>query len=152
MVVGDGVDMCGRRLLGCRRVVPGTSCPWWPSFPGSPSSGARSLRREIGSKTCAVVVPVLDLDHACHCRGHEGDNPDGEGPRQRGAGWQCYAPAADCGCPDRSLNAKVLSTFGWTAEGPWVSSRTRPCAGGALRTWHIFQIADRAPGDSLVGP
>jgi hypothetical protein len=50
-----------------------------------------------------------------------------------GAGWQCYAPAADCGCPDQSLTAKVLSTFGWTAEGPWVSSGTRPCVGGAPR-------------------
>jgi hypothetical protein len=64
--------MCGRQLLGCRRVVPGTSYPWWPSFPGSPSSGACSLRREIGSQTCAVVVTVLDLDHACHCRGPGG--------------------------------------------------------------------------------
>jgi hypothetical protein len=45
-----------------------------------------------------------------------GDNLDGEGPHRRGAGWQCYAPAADCGCPDRSLTARVLSMFGWTAE------------------------------------
>jgi hypothetical protein len=29
--------------------------------------------------------------------------------------------------------------FGWTAEGPWVSSGTRPCAGGALQIWHIFK-------------
>jgi hypothetical protein len=41
-----------------------------------------------------------------------GDNLDGEGPHQRGAGWRCYAPAADCGCPNRSLTAKVLSMFG----------------------------------------
>jgi hypothetical protein len=72
MVVGGGVDMCGQQLLGCRRVVPGTSYPWWPSFPGSPSSGAHSLRCEIGSKTCAVAVPVLDPDHACHCCGPGG--------------------------------------------------------------------------------
>jgi hypothetical protein len=72
MVVGGGVDMCGRQLLGCQRVVPGTSCPWWPSFPGSPSSGARSLRREIGSKTCAAAAPVLDPDHECRCRGPGG--------------------------------------------------------------------------------
>jgi hypothetical protein len=64
--------MYGRQLLGCRRVVLGTSCPWWPSFPGSPSSGACSLRREIGSKICAAVVPVLDPDHACHYRGPGG--------------------------------------------------------------------------------
>jgi hypothetical protein len=64
--------MCGRQLLGCRRVAPRSSCPWWPLFPGSPSSGARSLRREIGSKTCAAVVPVLDPDLACHCRGPRG--------------------------------------------------------------------------------
>jgi hypothetical protein len=59
--------MYGRQLLGCRRVVLGTSYPWWPSFPGSPSSGARSLRRETCSKICTTVVPVLDPDHACHC-------------------------------------------------------------------------------------
>jgi hypothetical protein len=64
--------MYRRQLLGCRRVVPGTSYPWWPSFPGSPSSGAHSLRHGIGSKTCTVVVPVLDPDHACHCRGPGG--------------------------------------------------------------------------------
>jgi hypothetical protein len=64
--------MCGRQLLGCRQVAPGTSCPWWPSFLGSPTSGACSLRREIGSKTCAAAVPVLDPDHACHCRGPGG--------------------------------------------------------------------------------
>jgi hypothetical protein len=64
--------MCGRQLLGCRWVAPGTSCPWWPSFPGSPSSGACSLHREIGSKTCAAAVPILDPDHACHCRGPGG--------------------------------------------------------------------------------
>jgi hypothetical protein len=72
MVVGGGVDMYGRQLLGCQRVVPWTSCPWWPSFPGSPSSGARSLRRETGSKICAAAVPVLDRDHVCHCRGPGG--------------------------------------------------------------------------------
>jgi hypothetical protein len=61
-----------RQLLGCRWVVPGTSCPWWPSFLGSPSSGACSLCREIGSKTYVVAVPVLDPDHVCHCRGPGG--------------------------------------------------------------------------------
>jgi hypothetical protein len=72
MVVGGGVDMCARQLLGCRRVVPETSCPWWPSFPGNPSLGARSLRHETGSKICAAVAPVLGPDHECHCRGPAG--------------------------------------------------------------------------------
>jgi hypothetical protein len=62
-----------------------------------------------------------------------GDIPDGERPRQRGAGWLCCAPAANCGCPVRSLNAKALSRFGWTAEGPWAFSGTRPFADGALQ-------------------
>jgi hypothetical protein len=72
MVVGGGVDMCARQLLGCRLVAPETSCPWWPSFPGSPLLGARSLRRETGSKICAAVAPVLGPDHECHYRGPGG--------------------------------------------------------------------------------
>jgi hypothetical protein len=72
MVVGGGVDMCARQLLGCRRVVPETSYPWWPSFPGNPSLGARSLRRETGSKICAAATPVPGPDHVCHCRGTGG--------------------------------------------------------------------------------
>jgi hypothetical protein len=64
--------MCVRQLLGCRLVVPDTSCPWWPSFPGSPSLGARSLRHETGSKICAATAPVLGPDHECHCRGPRG--------------------------------------------------------------------------------
>jgi hypothetical protein len=152
MVVGGGVGMCARQLLGCRLVAPEIACPWWPSFSGNPSLGARSLHRETGSKICVAAAPVLGLDHECHCRGPRGDNLDGEGPHRRGAGWQCYAPATDCGCPDRSLTVKVLSMIGWTAEGPWVSSGTRPCAGGALRIWHIFQTADRSLGGSWVGP
>jgi hypothetical protein len=60
--------MCARQLLGYRRVMPETPCPWWPSFPGNPSLGARSLRRETGSKICAATAPVLSPDHACHCR------------------------------------------------------------------------------------
>jgi hypothetical protein len=99
---------------------------------------ARLLRPSSAPTTSAIVATL-------------GDNLDGEGPHRRGAGWQCYAPAADCGCLDRSLTTKVLSMFGWTAEGPWVSSGTRPCAGGALRIWHIFQTVDRALGGSWVG-
>jgi hypothetical protein len=72
MVVGDGVDMCARQLLGCRLVAPETSCPLWPSFPGSRSLGARSLRHETGSKICAAAAPVLGPDHECHCCGPGG--------------------------------------------------------------------------------
>jgi hypothetical protein len=79
-----------------------------------------------------------------------GDTLGDEGPHQRGAGWRCCVPAADYGRPDRSLSAKVLSMFGWTAEGLWVCSGTRPCAGGALLTWHIFRTADITPGGSWV--
>jgi hypothetical protein len=70
MVVGGGVDMCARQLSGCRLVVPETSCPWWPLFPGNPLLGARSLRHETGSNICAVAapVPVPGPGHACHCR------------------------------------------------------------------------------------
>jgi hypothetical protein len=64
--------MCARQLLDCRLVAPETSCPWWPSFPGSPSLGACSLRRETGSKICAAAAPVLVPDHECHCRGPRG--------------------------------------------------------------------------------
>jgi hypothetical protein len=59
--------MCARQLLGCRLVAPETSCPWWYSSPSSPSLGARSLRRETGSKICAAATPVLGPDHECHC-------------------------------------------------------------------------------------
>jgi hypothetical protein len=77
-----------------------------------------------------------------------GDIPDGEGRHQRGAGWRCCAPAADCGRLDRSLAAELSSTCGWTVEHLWVSSKTQPCAGGALRIWRIFQISDIIPGGS----
>jgi hypothetical protein len=138
--------MCARQLFGCRRVVPETSCPWWPSFPGNPSLGARSLRHETSSNICAVAAPVPGSGHACHCRDPRGDNLDGERPHRRGAGWLCYAPAADCGCPVRSLTAKALSRYDWTAEGPWAFSETRPCADGALRIWRTSQTTDRALG------
>jgi hypothetical protein len=77
-----------------------------------------------------------------------GDTLVGEGPHQRGAGWRCCEPAADCDRPDRSLPVKASSTYGWTAEGLWVSSETRLCAGGALRIWRIFRTADTALGGS----
>jgi hypothetical protein len=72
MVVDGGVDMCARQLFGCRLVVPETSCPWWPLFPGNPSSGARSLRHETGTNICTVAAPVTGPGHACHCRGSGG--------------------------------------------------------------------------------
>jgi hypothetical protein len=81
-----------------------------------------------------------------------GDNLDGEQPRWRGAGWLCYAPAADCSCLVRSLTAMALSRFGWTVEGPWAFSKTRPCTDGALRIWHTSQTTDRALGGFWVGP
>jgi hypothetical protein len=60
---------------------------------------ARLLRPSSAPTTGAVAASL-------------GGDLDGEGPHRRGAGWQCYAPAADCGCPDRSLIAKILSKFG----------------------------------------
>jgi hypothetical protein len=152
MVVGGGVDMCVRQLFGCRGVVLETFCPWWPSFPGNPSLGVRSLRRETGSNICAVAASIPGPSHTCHCRGPRGYNLDGERPHQRGAGWLCCAPTADCGCPDWSLTAKALSRFGWTAEGPWASSETRPCTDGALWIWRTAQTTDRALGGFWVGP
>jgi hypothetical protein len=68
MVVGGDVDTCARQLLGCRLVVLETSCPWWPSFPGSPSLGVCSLHRETSSKIRAAAAPVLGPDQECHCR------------------------------------------------------------------------------------
>jgi hypothetical protein len=64
--------MCVLQLLGCRLVAPETSCLWWPSFPGSPLLGAHSLCREINSKICAAVAPVLGPNHEFHCRGPGG--------------------------------------------------------------------------------
>jgi hypothetical protein len=152
MVVGGGDYMCARQLSGCRLVVLETSCPWWPLFPGNPLLGVRNPRHETGSNICVVAAPVPGPGLACHCRGPRGDIPDDEWPRQRGAGWLCCAPAADCGCPIRSLTTKALSRFGWTAEGPWAFSETRPFANGALRIWRTSRTTDRALGDFWVGP
>jgi hypothetical protein len=149
MVVGV-VDMCARQLLGCRLVAPETSCLWWPSSPGSPLLGARSLRRGTSSKICVVAALIHGLDRGSLRRGPEGDNLGGEGPHQRGAGWRCCVPTAGCDRPDRILSAKALSTCGWTAEGLWVSSGTRPCAGGALRIWRTSRTVDTTLGGSWV--
>jgi hypothetical protein len=133
---------------GCARDF----CPWWPLFPGNPLLGVRSPRHETGSNICTVVAPVHGLGLACHCRGPGGDIPDGERPRQRGAGWLCCALAADYGCPVRSLAAKALSRFGWTVKGPWAFSETQHFADVALRIWRTSRTADRALGDFWVGP
>jgi hypothetical protein len=151
MVVGGGGDKCARQLSGCRLVVLEISCPWWPLFPGNPLLVVCCPHREIGSKICAVAASVPGLGLACHCRG-PGGIPDGERPRRPGAGWLCYAPAADCGCPVRSLTAKALSRFSWTVEGPWAFSGTRPFTDGALRIWRTSRTADIALGDFWVGP
>jgi hypothetical protein len=60
--------MCARQLLGCQLVAPETSCPWWPSFPGSPLLGAHSLRRETSSKNGTAVALVPGPDHEFRCR------------------------------------------------------------------------------------
>jgi hypothetical protein len=140
MVVGV-VDMCARQLLGCRLVAPETSYLWWPSFPGSPLLGARSLHRGTSSKICAVAAPVPSPDHEFRCRG-----PGGIILAARGLTSGVLVGDFVC----LLLTAMVSSTFGWTAEGLWVSSGTRPCAGGALRIWHIFRTADTTPGGSWV--
>jgi hypothetical protein len=72
MVVVGGVDMCARQPVGCRLVASETSYPWWPSFSGNHSLGARSLRRGRGTKICVAVAPVLGPDHGCHCRSPRG--------------------------------------------------------------------------------
>jgi hypothetical protein len=110
-----------------RHPVPGglrfRAVPCWVRAVFTVKQAVKSTRllRPSSAPTTSAIATAL------------GDNLDGKGPHQRGGGWQCYAHAADCGCPDRSLTVKVLSMFGWTTERPWVSSGTRPCAGGALR-------------------
>jgi hypothetical protein len=133
-------------------VVLETSCPWCPLFPGNPLFGVRNPCRETGSKICAVAASVPGPGLACHCHGPGRDILDGERPCQPGAGWLCCAPAADCGCPIRSLTVKALSGFGWTAEGPWAFSGTQPFADGALRIRHTSRTADIALGDFWMGP
>jgi hypothetical protein len=64
--------MCARQPVGCRLVAPETSCPWWPSFPGSPLLGARSPRRGTGNRIYAATAPILGPDHGCHYRGPGG--------------------------------------------------------------------------------
>jgi hypothetical protein len=118
MVVVVGGGMCARRLSGCRLAVLETSCLWWPSFLGNLLLGVRNPRHEIGSKICVVAASVRGPALSCHYRGPGGDIPDGEQPCRRGAGWLCYVPAADCGCPVRSLATKAWSRFYWTAKGP----------------------------------
>jgi hypothetical protein len=138
-------------------VVVGGLCPRHP-IPSGPRFWAipRWVRAVFTVKQTVISVRLLHPSPAPATRAIAaalgGDNLDGERPRQRGAGWLCYAPAADCGCPDRSLTARALSRFGWTAEGPWAFAETRPCADGALRIWRTSQTTDRALGGFWVGP
>jgi hypothetical protein len=136
MVVGV-VDMCAHYSwvvdwLRLRHPVSGglhfRAVPCWVRAVFAVKQAVKSARllRPSSAPTTSSIAAAL------------GDNLGREGPHQRGAGWRCCAPTADCGRPDRSLTARVSSTFGWTAEGLWVSFRTRPCAGGALQIWHIF--------------
>jgi hypothetical protein len=81
-----------------------------------------------------------------------GDILDDKGPRWQGVGFLCCAPTVDFGYLVWSLTATTLSRFSWTAEGPWASIETRPCANGALRIWRTSRIAGRALGDFWVGP
>jgi hypothetical protein len=141
---------CARQFWGCRLAAPVPFCLWWPSFRGSLWFGGRSLRREIGSRIGAAAARALDPCHEFRFHGLGGDIPDGEGGQQRDAGWRCCAPAADCGRLDQSLAAESLSMCGWTAGHLWASAVTQPCAGGALRIWHIFQRVDIAPGGFWV--
>jgi hypothetical protein len=113
--------------------VPVPFCLWWPSSLGSPLWDAHSLRHGTGSKIFVAAAHAPVLDHEFHFLDPGGDTPGGEGPHQRGAGWRCCAPAADCGRPDQSLSVRASSKCGWTAEVLWASSETRLCAGGALR-------------------
>jgi hypothetical protein len=129
-----------------RHSVPGGLCFWAiPCW----------MRAVFDMKQAVIFAWLLRLSPAPASRAIAaalGDILDGERPRRRGAGWLCCAPTADCGCPVWSLTAKALSRFGWTAEGPWAFSETRPCADGALRIWRTSRTADRALGDFWVGP
>jgi hypothetical protein len=142
------VGNCARQFWGCRLAAPMPFCLWWPSFRGSLWFGERSLRHGKGSRIGAAAEHALGPYHEFHFRGPGGDIPGDEGGQQRDAGWRCCALAADCGRLDRSLAAESSSTCGWTVGHLWVSAVTQPCAGGALRIWHIFQRADIAPGGS----
>jgi hypothetical protein len=140
------VGSCARQFWGCRLAAPVPFCLWWPSFRGSLWFDGRNLRHGKGNRIGAVAAPALGPYREFHFRGPGGDTPGDEGGQQRDAGWRCCALAADCSRLERSLVAESLSTCGWTVGRPWASAVTQPCAGGALRIWHIFQRADIAPG------
>jgi hypothetical protein len=112
------------------------SCLWWPSSLGSLWFGGHSLRREKDTRIGAAAARVPDPYREFYFRGPGGDIPGGEGRHQRGAGWQCCAPAADCDCLDQSLAAEFSSTCGWTVEHLWVSSETQ-----LLRWWSSSDLA-----------
>jgi hypothetical protein len=156
---GGGMDVRRRGLLISVRDnsgVVGWLRPCHPVFGGlrfwavSGLAGAVFAMKKTVEPAAAAHVP--DPYHEFCFRGPGGDTPGGEGRQQRGAGWRCCALAADCGRLDRSPAAESSSTCGWTVEHLWVSSETQPCAGGALRIWHIFQKADIIHGGSWAGP
>jgi hypothetical protein len=133
--------------LCSRHPVPGGLCfrtiPCWVCAILAVKQTVKSTRLLCPSSapaSCAIVVAL------------GGDIPDGEQPHRPGAGWLYCAPAASCGCPVRSLTAKALSRFGWTVEGPWAFSGTRPFADGALRIRRTSRTANIALGDFWVGP
>jgi hypothetical protein len=113
-----------RGLLICVRDnsrVVGWLCPCHPV-----SGGLRLLAVSCGVHAFFTVEQVVKSTRLLHTSPAPTassisaalvDTPGGEGPRQRGAGWRCCVPAADCDRPDRSLPAKASSTYGWTAEG-----------------------------------
>jgi hypothetical protein len=117
---GGGVDVCWRGLLISVRDnsrVVGWLRPCHPVFGGLrlwavSGFGGRSLRREKDSRIGTAAAHVPDPYREFHFRGPRGDIPDGEGRHQRGAGWRCCAPVADCGRLDRSLAAESSSTCG----------------------------------------
>jgi hypothetical protein len=131
--------MCARQLLGCQLVAPETSCPWWPSFMGSPWLGACSLRRETGSKICAADAPVLGSDHEFHCRGPGGDNLGGEGPHQRGAGWRCCRCFDPGGSLDRRVNCRRVS------QPRWVGARRSTKGGRNSQRGNLWPSCCPAP-------
>jgi hypothetical protein len=141
--VRDNSLVVGR--LCPRHPVPGGLCfwaiPYWVRAVFAMKQtviSARLLRPSPAPATRAIAAAL-------------GDSLNGERIHRRGAGWLCCAPAADCGCPVRSLTVNALSRFGWTAEGPWAFFETRPCADGALRIWRTSRTTDKALGDIWVG-
>jgi hypothetical protein len=124
------------------------SCLWWPSSLGSLWFGGRSLRREKYSRIGAAAAHIPDPYREFHFRG-----PGGIFLTARGV-----TSGVLVGDVVHLLLIATVSTGVWLrssrprAAGLWsifrVSSETQLCAGGALRIWRIFQIADIIPRGS----